>query len=81
MKIQTHTLLITALFLVANSAYAGCDPECADGVSCRYNATSGKYHCDVSKGVVGKKISPTEGAGREPGVGSMLPKAPRKISR
>jgi hypothetical protein len=35
--------------LVANTAMAGCDPKCATGSTCRYEAAGGKYYCAPNK--------------------------------
>ncbi len=67
MKVSTFVNMSSAILftsLLSSPVMAGCNPKCASGVSCRYEAASGKYHCDVSsnfkdgRGVLEKRREP-----------------------
>ena len=47
MKLRTTNTLIAALFVAALpiAASAGCNPACADGEVCRYEAAGGYFYC------------------------------------
>lgn len=55
MQAGMKMILVSVSLVVANSAYAVCNPACGKNETCRYNGTTGNYYCESNTSSVGKK--------------------------